>query len=107
MACCLSSGQRCSRSSYVDDAGAVWPDEAGDVLADEPVLDPHHVLLRDSLCDTHHQRDLGVDGFYDGRRGERRRNVDHCGICTCSLLRLGTTGTGQTGAKPQTGANPC
>lgn len=100
-----STGRRCS--SYVDDAGAVGPDEAGDVLAEEPVFDPHHVLLWDSLRDTHRQRYLGVDGFYDGRRGERRGDVDHRGVGACPLLRLETTGTEQIGAKRQARANPC
>lgn len=74
--------------AYVDDSWAVGAYEAGDVLAQQPVFDPHHVLLGDALSDANHQRDLRVNGLDDGRRRKRRRDINHSGIGPCALLRL-------------------
>lgn len=74
--------------TYIDDSWAVGADEAGGALAQELMFDSHHVLLGDALGDANHERDLGVDGLYDGRRRERGWYINHSGICPCALLCL-------------------
>lgn len=74
--------------AYVDDSWAVGTDEAGGVLAQELVFDPHHVLLRDALGDAHHQRYLCIYGLDDGCCRKRWRHINHGGICPRALLSL-------------------
>lgn len=75
-------------STYVNDPGAVGADQTGDILPEELVLYAHHVLLRDALCDAHCQWNLGINGLNDGCCCERRRHVDHGGICSSALFGL-------------------
>lgn len=75
-------------SSYIDDTGTVGADEAGLALAEQLVFDAHHVLLRDSLCDTDSQWDLCVNCFDDGGCRKRRRHIDHGGISPSAILSL-------------------
>lgn len=74
--------------AYIDDSWAVGAYEAGVALAQELMFDSHHVLLGDALSDADHQRHLCIDGLNDGCRGERRRYINHSGICPCALLCL-------------------
>ncbi len=78
-------------SSYIDDTGTVGADEAGLALAEQLVFDPHHVLLRDSLCDTDSQWYLCINRFDDGSCRKRRRHIDHGGISPCAILSLKKT----------------
>lgn len=74
--------------AYIDDSWAVGAYEAGGALAQQLMFDSHHVLLGDALGDANHQRDLRVDGLYDGRRRKRGWHINHGGICPCALLCL-------------------
>lgn len=75
--------------AYIDDSWAVGAYEAGGALAQQLMFDSHHVLLGDALGDTHHQGNLCINGLDDGCCRERRRYINHSGICTCALLCLG------------------
>src|SRR4051812_2566099 len=62
-----------------DDARAVRPDQPGLGAVQRPP-DGDHVQDGYTFRDADHQRDLRVDRFQDGDRGERRRDIDHAGV---------------------------
>mmetsp|Transcript_63393 Transcript_63393/g.151303 ORF Transcript_63393/g.151303 Transcript_63393/m.151303 type:complete len:377 (+) Transcript_63393:60-1190(+) len=75
--------------AWLDDAWAVGSDQSALVLADQSVLDLHHVLLGNALSDAHNQRNLSLQCFQHSTGCGRRWNHDHGGIAICLLLRLG------------------
>lgn len=71
-----------------NDSWAVGANQTGFVLSEQGVLYFDHVVLRDSLSNAHHQRDLRFDGLHNGIGCPRGRNVDDGGIRTGGRLRF-------------------
>lgn len=61
--------------TYIDDSGAVGAHQAGLALPQQPVFDPHHVLLGDALSDANHQGHLCINGLVDGSSSKRGRDI--------------------------------
>ena len=71
-----------------DDAGAVGADQPA-VAVIQCALHPHHVEHRNALGDADDERHAGIDGLEDGIRCERRRHIDHRGVCAGFGHRVG------------------
>src|SRR5690606_21665480 len=73
-----------------DDARAVRADQPGVlVILLEDVVDAQHVQDRNALGNADDDADAGGSRFKDGIGRERRRHVDHAGVGTGFLDRLG------------------
>lgn len=75
-------------STYIDDSWAVRAYKSGGALAQEPVFDPHHVLLGYTFSDAHHERHLCIDSLNDCCCSERRGDINDTGICPCAVFCL-------------------
>lgn len=71
--------------TYIDNSWAVGAYQAGGALAQEPMFDFHHVLLRDALSDAHYQGNLSINSLDDGCRSKWRGHINHSSICPCAL----------------------
>lgn len=63
-----------------DHTGTVGSYETRLCLTTKDLSHANFILLRDSFGNANDQRDFGLNGFNDGICGERRRNVDDCGV---------------------------
>lgn len=50
------------------------------------MLDPHHILLRNTFRNAHNQGNLRVDCFINGSSSKRRRDIDDRSRCSCFLF---------------------
>lgn len=78
-----------------DDTRAVWSDQSGLVLCLEDVCDSDHVVLWDTLSDTHDEWDLCSNRLFDTGSGDWRRNKD--GGCVGTSLLHGVAYAGKNG----------
>lgn len=75
-----------------NDSRAVGSDQSGLVLCLQHVCDANHVVLRDTLSDADHERDLSLQSLLDTSSGERWWDEDSRGIgasCFAGLLHVG------------------
>lgn len=72
-----------------NDTGAVGADQTGLGLGLEHVDHSDHVVLGDTLSDTHDERELGLDGLLDRGGGKRRGHEDGGGVAAGVLHGLG------------------
>ena len=70
----------------LDNTWAIWSDQASFVLRFHDRLDFDHVKGWDALRNADNEVHLGLDCLQDSVSGERRRNVDHGGLCIGGCL---------------------